>query len=53
MIININGESREMTEEEIARIEGLITGDEPSRVDEIEAQVLYTALVTDTLLEEV
>jgi hypothetical protein len=52
MIININGESREMTDEEVARIEELITGDIPSRLDEIEAQVLYTALMTDSLLEE-
>lgn len=27
--------------------------DEPSQLDRIEAQALYTALMTDTLLEEV
>lgn len=52
MIININGESREMTDEEVERVISLVTGDEPSHIDEIEAQVLYTALMTDTLLEE-
>lgn len=53
MIININGESREMTEEEASRIDSLVTGDMPSQIDMIEAQVLYTALMTDTLIEEV
>lgn len=52
MIINENGVAREATAEEIARIEGLATEDTPSLIDTIEAQVLYTALMTDTLLGE-
>ena len=52
MIININGESREMTEEEIERVNSLVQDEAPSQLDAIEAQVLYTALMTDTLLEE-
>lgn len=52
MIININGESREMTQEEIDRINSLIIAESPDRLDAIEAQVLYTALLTDTLIED-
>lgn len=52
MIINENGVSREATPEEIAEIESAYTEEVPSQLDVIEAQVLYTALMTDTLLEE-
>ena len=44
----------EMTAEEIAELERLqaeIPEPEPTQEDRIEAQVLYTALMTDTLLE--
>ena len=37
------------TEEELAEIEALIN--EPTQLDRIEAQVTYTAMMTDTLLE--
>ena len=52
MIININGVSREMTAEEVERFNSLTVLEPPSQLDLIEAQVLYTALLTDTLLEE-
>lgn len=46
---------RDMTEEEIAEMEKKqeqITAEEPSQLDRIEAQTMYTALMTDTLIEE-
>lgn len=43
---------RDMTEEEIASIEELPPL-EPTEADKLEAQVMYTAMITDTLLEEV
>lgn len=53
MKININGITREMTAEEIAEME-LINSEffveEPSQLDRIEAQTMYTALMTDTLI---
>jgi len=56
---NINGVllpvEREMTAEEIAELEILqsqIPIEQPTQLDRIEAQVLYTALMTDTLIEE-
>lgn len=45
---------REMTEEEIAEIEQMqseVPETEATAEDRIEAQVMYTALMTDTLLE--
>lgn len=47
---------RNMTEEEIAEIQKQqeeLPQEEPSQLDKIEAQAMYTALMTDTLLEEV
>ena len=46
---------RDMTEEEVAEYEKMIAElpqEEPTPEDRLEAQVLYTALMTDTLLEE-
>ena len=46
---------RDMTEEEIAemqRRQKQIPTEEPSQLDRIEAQTMYTALITDTLIEE-
>lgn len=58
MKINIleNGKAitRDMTPEEEAEYNNSIPNipQEPTQEDRIEAQVLYTALMTDTLLEE-
>lgn len=48
-----NGSIREMTPEEEAEYNNSIPNipPEPTQEDCIEAQVLYTALMTDTLLE--
>ena len=49
---------RDMTEEEIAEMEKAVAEvsedipEEATQQDRIEAQVMYTALMTDTLLEE-
>lgn len=44
----------DMTAEEIAELESMeIPKEEPTQEDKIEAQVIYTALMTDTLLEEI
>lgn len=46
---------RDATPEEIAEMEKLnqeIPQEEPSQLDRIEAQTMYTALMTDTLIEE-
>ena len=46
---------RDMTEEEIAEMEKKqeqLPVEEPSQLDRIEAQMMYTALMTDTLIEE-
>ena len=46
---------RNMTEEEIAEIQKQqeeVPQEQPSQFDRIEAQVMYTALMTDTLIEE-
>lgn len=46
---------RDMTEEEIAEMQKQqeqIPVEEPSQLDRIEAQTMYTALMTDTLIEE-
>ena len=46
---------RDMTEEEIAEMQKhqeQIPTEEPSQLDRIEAQMMYTALITDTLIEE-
>ena len=54
MKININGLTREMTAEEIAEFERMkaeMPKSEPTTEERMEAQVLYTALMTDTLLE--
>lgn len=56
--IKINGKlypnERDMTPEEEAEYNNSIHNipQEPTQEDRIEAQVLYTALMTDTLLEE-
>lgn len=45
---------RDMTDEEIAEMEKMqaeIPEEQPTQQDRIEAQVMYTALMTDTLLE--
>lgn len=45
---------RDMTEDEVAEMEKAkaeIPDKEPTQSDRIEAQVMYTALMTDTLLE--
>lgn len=45
---------RDMTPEEIAELERIQTElpeEQPTQQDRIEAQVMYTALMTDTLLE--
>ena len=42
---------REMTEEELAAVPKY-EATEPTQLDRIEAQTMYTALMTDTLLEE-
>ena len=45
---------RDMTAEEITEIEKMqaeIPEEQPTQQDRIEAQVMYTALMTDTLLE--
>lgn len=45
---------RDMTAEEIAEMEKIQTElpeEQPTQQDRIEAQVMYTALMTDTLLE--
>ena len=52
MIININGESREMTEDELERYKSMETHDEATQLDVIEAQVIYTAMMTGTLIED-
>ena len=44
---------RDMTPEEIAELPQEDPLEEPTQEDKIEAQVLYTALMTDTLLEEI
>ena len=44
---------RDMTDEEVAEIEKVeFPPNEPTFEDRIEAQVMFTALMTDTLLEE-
>lgn len=46
---------RYMTEEEIAEIQKQqeeVPQEEPSQLDRIEAQAMYTALMTDTLIKE-
>lgn len=46
---------RDMTEEEIAEMQKQkeeLPTEEPSQLDRIEAQTMYTALMTDTLIEE-
>mgnify|MGYP004513501147 CR=1 FL=1 len=46
---------RDMTDEEIAEMEKMqeeMPEEQPTQQDRIEAQVMYTALMTDTLLEE-
>ena len=45
---------RDMTDEEVAEMEKMqeeIPEEQPTQQDRIEAQVMYTALMTDTLLE--
>lgn len=45
----------DMTDEEIAEMEKIqaeTPEEQPTQQDRIEAQVMYTALMTDTLLEE-
>lgn len=52
MIITINGEPREASPDEIQKYNGMAVEDLPTQIDTIEAQVLYTAMMTNTLLEE-
>ena len=50
----VNGKYIELTPKEIAEMERLQTempNPEPTPEERMEAQVLYTALMTDTLLE--
>ena len=48
----VDGQPVECTAEEIAaQEEALKPVDEPTQADRIEAQVMYTALMTDTLLD--
>ena len=53
---NIDGEmkvvTRDMTEEEMAETPIPNGVEMPTQLDRIEAQVLFTALMTDTLIEE-
>ncbi len=52
MRIMENGIYRDMTDEEIAAMEAQEEPPaEPTQLDIIEAQVAYTAMMTDTLLE--
>lgn len=54
MMINDNGVNREATPEEIAEFErqqAEMPNPEPTPEERMEAQVLYTALMTDTILE--
>ena len=46
-----NGTIRDMTPEEIERQAAEMPDPEPTPEERMEAQVLYTALMTDTLLE--
>ena len=46
---NVNGFTYEMVEEQTMAV---VPGDQPTQLDRIEAQVTYTAMMTDTLLEE-
>lgn len=48
----INGHTAPRTENEIQRDIDAIPAPEPSQADRTEAQALYTAMMTDTLLEE-
>lgn len=51
----VNGDILEMPQEEIKELLESITVEmpaEPTQADRIEAQVIYTALMTDTLLME-
>lgn len=55
LFINRNGVLSKMTqdeEEEYAQLKEEVPAEEPTQQDRIEAQVMYTALMTDTLLEE-
>lgn len=52
MNININGESREMSSEEIEKYEAMTTSEEATQLDGIEAQVIYTAMMTGTLIND-
>lgn len=53
MRIYDNGIYRDMTAEEINELTSVIeTNDEPTELDKLEAQVTYTAMMTDTLLTE-
>lgn len=58
MKINDNGTIREMRPEEVEALEAMAAQfpalglDTPTQLDRVEAQAMYTALMTDTLLEE-
>ena len=47
-----NGKIVKRTEEELAIDKSAIPEPAPTQLDRVEAQVTYTAMVTDTLLEE-
>nr|DAT89711.1 MAG TPA: hypothetical protein [Caudoviricetes sp.] len=46
-----NGKIVKRTEEELAIDKSAIPGPAPTQLDRVEAQVTYTAMLTDTLLE--
>lgn len=55
MKIKENGIWRNMTTEEIEewkKQQEELLQEEPSQLDKIESQLMYTALMTDTLIEE-
>lgn len=53
MRIYDNGIYRDMTAEEIKEITSIAeSNNEPTDFDKLEAQVIYTAMMTDTLLPE-
>ena len=48
----VDGAVQELTDEEVAELEAAVTvAAVPIQMDRIEAQVAYTAMMTDTLLE--
>lgn len=54
MLKFVDGKYIEMTQDEIKEIQNLATDieEQPTAFDKLEAQVTYTAMMTDTLLVE-